>query len=626
MANRIKNVSPNIIPWGSEGSTYDPIGYIRRNNSTPYSRVTNKFRSNLARYQSTSPVQRTVNKGYKDYVNVSKSLNREERETRNLSDTYDKLKRAKAVNDELAMERPLFRPQNPGFDFTAIGKEMLGDIFRSTDQVRASNASGKVMLNKETSATVDLAKKNKELKLQRLQLQQQLQDYSNNRSNLSNQDKQNIIRINNQIKQLNNQINNGEVYEQRAEQLRAQHDVDNAWNSVKEGLAGAAGFLFDTFSKMGASLSASSAFGTHSAISDVIKKTNSKEKFAQVAHQYIYDKNIDNNRKKYNGLSLKDSLSAQIDDYTDFQNQLNAEIKGAQQDYEKYVRYRQADEKWFPLSDDYNKKKQRYANASVFSPEYWQYEMPSQIAASNASTAGRIAMALNTGAAIGGAFLGPKGQAILNIGSQVATTATGLDIENMKFENRGEVSDANVDKLKSNLMSGGKKQYQDIIRDLREKAKQIYPKLNINPDTESDDEILRSALAGIITSNHPEYRKAELRALAGSNALFQKDNITTGSDLMVQKGLQVGIFGRELYKAGKGTINWIANKTIKRAANSATGTIEHTVEGAATNAAAEAAKDAVMVVDMQHLEKSLQIALEVDLDQEKKLLLYLVTV
>lgn len=593
MANRIKNVSPNIIPWGSEGSTYDPIEYIRRNNSTPYSRVTNKFRSNLARYQSSSPVQRTVNKGYKDYVNVSKSLNREESETRNLSDTYDKLKRAKAVNDELAMQRPLFRPQNPGFDFTAIGKEMLGDIFRSTDQVRASNASGKVMLNKETSATVDLAKKNKELKLQRLQLQQQLQDYSNNRSNLSNQDKQNIIRINNQIKRLNNQINNGEVYEQRAEQLRAQHDVDNAWNSVKEGLAGAAGFLFDTFSKMGASLSASSAFGTHSAVNDVIKKTDSKENFAQAAHQYIYDKNIDNNRKKYNGLSLKDSLSAQIDDYTDFQNQLNAEIKGAQEDYEKYVRYRQADEKWFPLSDDYNKKKQRYANASVFSPEYWQYEMPSQIAASNASTAGRIAMALNTGAAIGGAFLGPKGQAILNIGSQVATTATGLDIENMKFENRGEVSDANVDKLKSNLMSGGKKQYQDIMRDLREKAKQVYPKLNINPDTESDDEILRSALAGIITSNHPEYRKAELRALAGSNALFQKDNITTGSDLMVQKGLQVGIFGRELYKAGKGTINWIANKTIKRAANSATGTIEHTVEGAATNAAAEAAKDAV---------------------------------
>lgn len=593
MANRTRNVSPSIIPWGSEGSTYDPIGYIRRNNSTPYSRVTNRFRSNLARYQSTSPVQRVVNKGYKDYVNVSKSLNREERETRNLSDTYNKLKKAKEVNDELAMERPLFRPQNPGFDFTAIGKEMLGDIFRSTDQVRASNASGKVMLNKETSATVDLAKKNKELKLQRLQLQQQLQDYSNNRSNLSNRDKQNIIRINSQIKQLDKQINNGEVYEQRAEQLRAQHDMDNVWNSVKEGLAGAGGFLLDVLGKAGAYLNTSNAYGVHNNQDYKTLKMNDKEKFSQAAHQYIYDKNIDNNRKRFQGLPLKDSLRAQIDDYTDFQTQLNAEIKGAQEDYEKHVRYRQADEKWFPISDDYNKKKQRYANASVFSPEYWQYEMPSQIAASNASTAGRIAMALNTGAAIGGAFLGPKGQALLNIGSQVATTATGLDIENMKFENRGEVSDANVDKLKSNLMSGGKKQYQDIIKDLREKAKQVYPKLNINPDTESDDEILRSALAGIITSNHPEYRKAELRALAGSNALFQKDNITTGSDLMVQKGLQVGIFGRELYKAGKGTINWIANKTIKRAANSATGAIEHTVEGAATNAAAEAAKDAV---------------------------------
>lgn len=593
MANRTRNVSPSIIPWGSEGSTYDPIGYIRRNNSTPYSRVTNRFRSNLARYQSTSPVQRVVNKGYKDYVNVSKSLNREERETRNLSDTYNKLKKAKEVNDELAMERPLFRPQNPGFDFTAIGKEMLGDIFRSTDQVMASNASGKVMLNKETSATVDLAKKNKELKLQRLQLQQQLQDYSNNRSNLSNRDKQNIIRINSQIKQLDKQINNGEVYEQRAEQLRAQHDMDNVWNSVKEGLAGAGGFLLDVLGKAGAYLNTSNAYGVHNNQDYKTLKMNDKEKFSQAAHQYIYDKNIDNNRKRFQGLHLKDSLRAQIDDYTDFQTQLNAEIKGAQEDYEKHVRYRQADEKWFPISDDYNKKKQRYANASVFSPEYWQYEMPSQIAASNASTAGRIAMALNTGAAIGGAFLGPKGQALLNIGSQVATTATGLDIENMKFENRGEVSDANVDKLKSNLMSGGKKQYQDIIKDLREKAKYVYPKLNMNPDTESDDEILRSALAGIITSNHPEYRKAELRALAGSNALFQKDNITTGSDLMVQKGLQVGIFGRELYKAGKGTINWIANKTIKRAANSATGAIEHTVEGAATNAAAEAAKDAV---------------------------------
>lgn len=593
MANKVKNVSPNIIPWGSEGSTYDPIRYIRRDNSTPYSRVTNKFRSNLARYQSSSPTQYIVNKGYKDYVNVSKSLNREEKETKNLSDIYDKLRSAKQANDELAMRQPLFRPQNPGFDFTPISKETIGDLFESTDQVRASNASGKVMLNKETSATVDLAKKNKQLKLQRLQLQQQLQDYSGNRSNLSNEDKQNIIRINNQIKQLNKQINNGEVYEQRAEQLRAQHDVDNVWNSVKEGLAGAGGFLLDVLGKAGAYLNTSNAYGVHNSQDYKTLKMNDKEKFSQAAHQYIYDKNIDNNKKKFQGLPLKESLTAQIDDYTDFQNQLNAEIKGAQEDYEKYVRYRQADEKWFPISDDYNKKKKRYANASVFSPEYWSYEMPSQIAASNASTAGRIAMAINTGAAVGGAFLGPKGQAVLNVGSQVATTATGLDIENMKFENRAEVSDANVDKLKSNLIAGGKKQYQDIIKDLREKAKQIYPKLNMNPDTESDDEILRSALAGIITSNHPEYKKAELRALAGSNALFQKDNITTGSDLMVQKGLQVGIFGRELYRAGKGAVNWIANNTIKRSVNSATGAIEHSIEGAATNATAEAARDAV---------------------------------
>ena len=206
MANRIRNVSPSIIPWGSEGSAYDPIRYIRRDNSTPYSRVTNKFRSNLARYQSTSPVQRVVNKGYKDYVNVSKSLNREEAETKEASKYYDRLKKAEKYIDS----KRGFNANDPSWDQPGIGftdffnKEMIGDIFKSTDQARASNASGKAMLNKETSATVDLAKKNKELKLQRLQLQQQLQDYSNNRANLSNRDKQNIIRINNQINSLIN--------------------------------------------------------------------------------------------------------------------------------------------------------------------------------------------------------------------------------------------------------------------------------------------------------------------------------------------------------------------------------------------------------------------------------------
>ena len=101
MANRIRNVSPSIITWGSEGSTYDPIRYIRRDNSTPYSRVTNKFRSNIARYQSTSPVQRVIKKGYKDYVNVSKSLNREEAETKEASKYYDRLKKA-----EKKLEKP----------------------------------------------------------------------------------------------------------------------------------------------------------------------------------------------------------------------------------------------------------------------------------------------------------------------------------------------------------------------------------------------------------------------------------------------------------------------------------------------------------------------------------------
>lgn len=72
---------------------------------------------------------------------------------------------------------------------------------------------------------------------------------------------------------------------------------------------------------------------------------------------------------------------------------------------------------------------------------------------------------------------------------------------------------------------------------------------------------------------------------------------------MVQKGLQVGIFGRELFRAGKGTMKWIAGKTIKRAANSATGTIEHSVEGAVTNATSEASRDAAKASKFATLRK-----------------------
>lgn len=589
MAKKTGNISPIILPWGAQGSTDDYLKYVRRDNSTPYSRVTNAFRRNVAPYKSTSPTQTVVDKGYKEYVNVSKYFNNKEyEETQAASKFYDRLKKAESY---LGGDRG-FNANDPTYGAPSIGftdffdKQMIGDLFNSTDQVRAANASGKVMLNKETSATVDLAQKNKELRLQKIQLQEQLEHYSNNRNNLTDKDRNNIININNQIKKLDTQIKQGEVYEQRAEQLRAQHDIDNTWNSIKEGVAGALGQLIDLGFATAKASRAKYGTGYEE------QKFQAGEKMSRAAHQYIYNKNVSDNRLKYQGLPEKEAISAQIDDYIDFQRKLKSETAAAQEDYQKYVRYRQADEKWFPLSDDYQKKKQRYANASVFSPEYWQYEMPSQIAASNASTAGRIAMALNSGAAIAGALMSPTAAAITNIGTQTATTATGLDIENMKFENRGEVSDANVDKLKSNLLSGGKEQYATIIEDLRQKAKAVYPKLGMNPDTESDDEILRSALAGIITSNHPEYRKAELRALAGSNALFQKDNITTGSDLMVQKGLQVGIFGRELFRAGKGTMKWIAGKTIKRAANSSTGAIEHSVEGAVTNATAEASRDA----------------------------------
>ena len=78
MAKKTGSVSPIILPWGAQGSTDDYLKYIRRDNSTPYSRVTNAFRRNVAPYKSTSPTQAAVDRGYKEYVNVSMPLNKED--------------------------------------------------------------------------------------------------------------------------------------------------------------------------------------------------------------------------------------------------------------------------------------------------------------------------------------------------------------------------------------------------------------------------------------------------------------------------------------------------------------------------------------------------------------------
>jgi hypothetical protein len=39
--------------------------------------------------------------------------------------------------------------------------------------------------------------------------------------------------------------------------------MDNVWSSVKEGLAGAGGFLLDVLGKAGAYLNTSNAYGVH---------------------------------------------------------------------------------------------------------------------------------------------------------------------------------------------------------------------------------------------------------------------------------------------------------------------------------------------------------------------------
>ena len=56
--------------------------------------------------------------------------------------------------------------------------------------------------------------------------------------------------------------------------------MDNAWNSIKEGLAGAGGFLLDVLGKAGAYLTASSAYGVHSSQDYKTLKMNDKERFA----------------------------------------------------------------------------------------------------------------------------------------------------------------------------------------------------------------------------------------------------------------------------------------------------------------------------------------------------------
>jgi len=56
--------------------------------------------------------------------------------------------------------------------------------------------------------------------------------------------------------------------------------MDNVWDSVKEGLAGAGGFLLDVLGKAGAYLNTSSVSGVHSSQDYKTLKMNDKERFA----------------------------------------------------------------------------------------------------------------------------------------------------------------------------------------------------------------------------------------------------------------------------------------------------------------------------------------------------------
>ena len=258
---------------------------------------------------------------------------------------------------------------------------------------------------------------------------------------------------------------------------------------------------------------------------------------------------------------------------SDFINQQLTIQKNAQEDYDKHIQ----DLKWwqdkYKISKEFSDKKQQYANASIFNPHYWQYEVVGTMGSSYADAKAQLAA---TGLGAAGMVLpmiskGPVGwaaAAALGAGEYFAKRHSS------EQENNAEVGDRQSQSILNYLQDAGVK--DKIMPELRKAELQYKKSLGFSNDELAkltDDDAIKDAYMNRIDNRSSILKTAFTKSLPGNNEQFNRDMATTAfSDLLETSIDQVGLPIGKLVKT-------IGGKVLKPVTNIVGKALDNTTIG-----------------------------------------------
>lgn len=407
----------------------------------------------------------------------------------------------------------LYKSTSPKFIFDV--KNILGSSASDATDTHAKEISGKISMNESDIYQAQARK-------QFINYQKQLEDLQKQKQNYSNE-------FINSIKSTGRQINERD----RSNYKKIMNDYDKRLQDIRSKMENSSlqelnKTWLDKFKDVFTTVSSPSA------LVPVRIKTNYKNTFSE-----DYDIQLE-----------------QLDRYI---SNKKIENKERLQDYNSTIKLNKKINDYFNVAESYKIGKQLYQNSDLLTPEYWFYVMPGMVGSSNSSPNQIASTAIQLGTTAGAIGLAPYSGglslALMNAGTLLSapfTVAGGFD------ENYAEVAEKRIDNMFNMLQNQdvtGKTGYKDIISDLQKKAIQYWKSSGMddkwinekynkqNPDKSLSEESIRNILgdviAGVINSNDPRFRKAQLMSTAGLQALFEANNMRTMGSLPIELSTQL---------------------------------------------------------------------------------------
>ncbi len=456
--------------------------------------------------------------------------------------------------------------------------QMLGGAVNNQAVTHASSVAGDINLNKEALAFKDDAKAYNTLQLQRAELYDEL--------TTAEKGSDEYYALANAIKQIDLQLNDKEFLDKvtafKSRMWEINLDNDNIYaKTATKVLGGAKDIAFDV-----------AGLGDEAPTNDMFKndpdlqaKANYEKRRTQAL---MYNKKVDRilglpeglpaeqaekmspgeirkwlDNKQRQRWSKENEIIDNLSKRTDEKN------KGLSEDYVEAMQFQQKTANLFNRNKSYELGEQVYQDRPLYDLNWWYYCYPGVFGSSNSSKNQAAATAMQVGGALGSAVAAKVGVPIKVAGRIATATALGsfpFNVAGGEDENKAEVQTRWENNMLRNLQDKnlvGESGFSDILDDLSKKSvaywkskgmpdEWIAENRNVNSEA-GVKAILSDAMTGIIQSNDPRYRKAEIESQAGLQALFQADNARTMASAYAETMFMVAPTGGLLRQAKKYT-------------------------------------------------------------------------